>query len=226
MVGSPGPRGFAWAWLVQPLYVVVELVAALATGVGYSLTDDTISDLGARCADAGATGCSSSPWLVSTAFVVFGVLQVMGAGWLLRSARGLARSRAVVVVALLWAVAGVSSAGVGVMPVDQHPTGHALVAVPVFVCQPLALLLHAGLLPRGALWAVGTALGTVAVVGAVGFAVVLGADDGAGLWERLATWPAKLWLALVVLGPAGTPVEARSGPYTGAVEPPGPPAAA
>jgi hypothetical membrane protein len=209
-----GPLVLASAWLAQPLYVVVELAAALTTGVGYSLGDDTISDLGAACEEPGASGCSSSPWLLNTAFVVFGVLQALGALWLLRSARGRRRSHAVGVVGLLWAVAGVGSVGVGLLPVDQHPGAHAVAALPVFVCQPLALLLHARLVRGVGLRVVGALLGTAALAGAVAFGVALGADHGAGLVERLAIWPAKIWLALVVLG------------YTAAPEAPEPPVAA
>ncbi len=199
---------------MQPLYVVAELAATLTTGVGYSLADDTISDLGAACASPGSTGCSSSPQVLNTAFVLFGVLQAVGAVAMLRSARPHAPSRTVVTVALLWLVAGVATVGVGLVPVDQHPTAHGLVAAPVFVCQPLALVLHARLLRRGGLWAVGTLLGTAALVGAATFALTLGADHGVGAWERLATWPAKLWLALAAVG------------YLAGEEPSGPRAAA
>jgi hypothetical membrane protein len=191
-------------WLAQPLYVVIEVGAALATGVGYSLRDDTISQLGTACAGGSSSGCSSAPWVLNAALVLFGLLQAAGAVTLLRPRPASTRHRRARLVALLWVVAGVSSVGVGLLPLDQHPTAHSLVALPVFLCQPLALLLH-GHLVEGRWRATGVVLGTASVVGAVAFGVLLGADHGSGAVERLAVWPAKAWLALVVLRYAAAP---------------------
>jgi hypothetical membrane protein len=190
------------AWLSQPLYVVVEVLAALATGVSYSLRDDTISALGAACPEVVVAGCSAAPLLMDVAFVVFGALQAAGAWGLLRSVTARRRSPLVVPVAALWATAGLFSIGVGLLPVDRHPTAHTLVAVPVFACQPTALLLHALLVPHRRARLVGLVLGAAAAGGALGFAVLLDAEHGTGALERLAVWPVKLWLALSVLYPA------------------------
>ena len=197
------------AWLVQPAYLVVEVALAVLAGVRYSMTDDTISALGTSCAPA-ASGCSSAPLLMNVAFVAFGLLQALGAVPLTRG-----RGRTAV-VGWLWAVAGLASVGVGLLPVGTHPMAHSVVALPVFVAQPLALLLHARLLDPGRLRHAGLALATVALLGVVAFVGTLGADHWSGLAERAGIWPAKLWLPLAVLATAG-----RHRPDL--VPPPGPP---
>ena len=191
MADSRVPRA---AWLIQPGYLVAEVLLAALAGVGYSSAHDTISALGTSCDSPAATGCSSAPSAMNVVFVVFGLLQAAGAVPLLR-----AGSRSARVVGSLWAVAGIFSVGVGLAPVDAHPTLHSLAALPVFVAQPLALLLHARWLVTGRLRLVGTALGVVAVAGAVGFGLLLGSDTWSGAFERLAIWPAKLWLPLAAV---------------------------
>lgn len=184
------------AWAVQPLYVVAEVLTGLALGVSYSYRDDTISALGTTCAPGG-DGCASAGWVMNTVFVLFGVLQAVGAWPLLRSSAGKGGR----LVGALWATAGVFSILVGLSPVDAHPTAHTLVALPVFLCQPAALLLHARLVPRSPLRSVGTALAAVSVAGALAFGLLLAAPAWAGLAERAAIWPAKLWLALCLWQP-------------------------
>ena len=214
-----GPAVTYAAWLVQPAYLVVEVALAVLAGVRYSLPDDTISALGTSCAP-GEGGCSSAPLLMNLAFVAFGLLQALGAVPLLR------RRGRTAVVGWLWVVAGLASVGVGLLPVDAHPTAHSAAALPVFVAQPLALLLHARLLEPGRLRHVGLALATVALVGVVAFAGLLGADHWSGLAERAAIWPAKLWLALALLATAGRRPPAggpRPGPPRGGTGPASPP---
>lgn len=211
--------GYA-AWLAQPLYLAVEVGLAVLAGVAYSLRDDTISALGTAC-DPGDAGCSSAPVAMNVAFVAFGVLQAVGAAPMLT---GRGRSA---FVGWLWVVAGVASIGVGLLPVDRHPTAHSLLALPVFVAQPLALLLHARLLPSGPVRRVGFGLATIALVGVACFVALLGHDEWVGLAERAAIWPAKLWLPLVALATAGsrprTPAGPPPGPRPGGTPPASPP---
>jgi hypothetical membrane protein len=209
------------AWLVQPAYLVVEVALAALAGVRYALPDDTISALGTSCAP-GEGGCSSAPLPMNVAFIVFGLLQALGAVPLLRHHGRTA------VVGWLWLVAGLASVGVGLLPVDAHPVAHSVVALPVFVAQPLALLLHAPLLDPGGIRRAGLALASVALFGVVAFVALLGADHWSGLAERAAVWPAKLWLPLAVLATAGPPRPADGpppGPPPGGTAPANPPTA-
>ena len=174
-------------WAVRPVYIVVELAVAAATTGSYSLVDGTVSDLGAGvCSPA---FCTPRAELMNGTFIVVGVLLALGA--LLLAARA---GRA---VTALLVVAGLSSVATGFFPVDDDATLHALAAAPLFVCQPLALLL----LSRS-MCSVSRPLaralvvtGSVTGAAAVGFAV---AGTGAGLLERLALWP-----VLVVLAASG-----------------------
>ncbi|TQM62420.1 uncharacterized protein DUF998 [Humibacillus xanthopallidus] len=196
------------AWLVQPLYVAVELVVAaaaagtVAASAAYSLRDDTISALGQLTCAPGHSGstvlvCSPGHAVLNVAFVVFASLRVLGAlllhpsfapGWVRAAATG------------LWALSGLCSAAVGLVPVDQRPALHALVAAPVFVLQPLAVLATAAALRRtaGAVpgWVVttGVAVGGLTAAAAAAFGLRLGQQTWVGGLERLALWPAYLWL--------------------------------
>ena len=172
------------------MYVVVELVVAAATAGEYSLVDDTVSELGAvACSPA---SCSPRHDLMNGTFVGVGVLLALGAVLL---APRLGR-----VVSVLLVVAGLSSVATGLAPVDEDAMLHGLAATPLFVCQPIALLLLARAL-RPAHVAVSRALlltGSVTAAAAVGFALV-GGRAGAGLLERLALWPVLVALAVVAV---------------------------
>ncbi|MGB3762360.1 MAG: DUF998 domain-containing protein [Ornithinimicrobium sp.] len=180
------------AWLVQPGYIVAEVAIGIGLGVAYSFRDDTISALGTGCSAIALEGCSSQPWVMNSVFIGFGVLQATGAWHLLRDRTSRRRQ----VVGALWAIAGSFSILVGFLPVDSHPVAHTLVALPVFVAQPLAILLHARLLPPSPTRTAGIVLGTLALAGAAVFGTLLGSDQWGGLAERVAIWPAKVWLAV------------------------------
>jgi hypothetical membrane protein len=182
------------AWLAQPAYLIGEVLIGLVTGVTYSFRDDTISALGTSCGSDVVSGCSSAPAAMNVVFIVFGVLQALGAVLLLRRS-----PRSHQLVGTLWAVAGLFSILVGLLPVDDHPTAHTLVALPVFVAQPLAILLHARLMPAGATRRTGLVLGVVAVSGAVALAALLGSATWEGAVERVTIWPAKIWLLLAAV---------------------------
>lgn len=212
----------AVAWLVQPLYIVGEVLVAALAGVSYSVRDDTISALGAACAHEAAAGCSSAPAAMNAIFVAFGVLQAVGAiAWLGAGRRH--TGHPISFVATLWLLAGSSSVAVGLVPLDRNASAHAMVALPVFVCQPVATLLHARLLaPSPALRTAGVVLGLAGALGAVAFGVLLGAPEWSGAAERLAVWPAKLWLALAAAAslrrrraPARPAPRRRGGPGPG-----------
>lgn len=192
-------RAGALMLAVQPLYILAELLTVAAVTAPYSLLNNTISDLG-------ATTCTTidytvgpvfvcSPWhlLVNGAFIVFGVLMVLGVylvrGWF-------QPGRVAIAAVVLWIVSGLSSIGTGLTPLDQALEVHALVSLPVFLAQPLALLLSGFVLHKRrvlASWAF--IAGAVSVVATVIFLGVLpaGAAFG-GLLERLALWPGYIWL--------------------------------
>ena len=183
--------------LVQPLYIVCELLVAAAVATPYSLRDNMISDLGAvSCTQiaypAGPVEVCS-PWnpLLNGAFIAFGLALIVGAVLLPRAWRP---GRLGAAAAWCWVVAGASSIGTGLVPLDVDLELHSLVSLPVFLAQPVALLLQ-GLALRGrALGTCALVTAAVSLVGTIGlFAVTMLATWG-GLFERVSLWPAYLWL--------------------------------
>ncbi len=193
----------AWLLLLQPVVVVVQLVVAARWAAGeFDLTVNTISDLGAvGCTTIGAAYgpvAVCSPWhaLMNGAFVVIGAALAVGAALV---APDLAHGRLTRLASALLVVSGISSLAVGLVPLDQDPDLHTLVALPVFVAQPVALVLL-GLGLRTGSTAVARALlaaGLVAVAGAAAFGLTLVTGDPGGLYERIGLWSCHLGVALL-----------------------------
>ncbi len=205
------PQRSAWrlragiaCWLVQPLYLVLELVVAAVASSAYSLRDDTISTLGqVRCVlgEGGAVVgvCSSGHATMNAGFVVFGLLRAIGALLLRDHFRPTMWRTA---ATSLWVGSGIFSAAVGLAPVDQYPAVHALVATPIFVLQPLAILATVVAVGRGpeaprGVRSTGLVAGALSVIGSLAFGARLGQPTWSGAVERLALWPAYLWLGLL-----------------------------
>lgn len=187
--GPPGARAARWgalALLLRPAYIATEFVVAAGTTGGYSFVADSVSRLGeVGCT---ATYCSPRHELMNGSFIVFGALLVAGAV-LLR------RHLGPWVTALL-VVSGASSIATGLAPIDQDATLHALAAGPLFVTQPLALVVLGARLrydrPRlaGGLLAAGVVTGLAAVA-----FLLTGGGPASGALERLALWPVLIGLA-------------------------------
>ena len=176
----------AVALIVRPAYIAAEVITARATTGGYSFFADSVSKLG----EVGCTTayCSPRHEVMNGSFMGFGVLLAGGA---LLSSR----------VFGPWAtglllIAGVSSVATGLAPLDQGATLHAMAAGPLFVAQPLALIVLGSRLrqdrPRlaGAL----TVTGVVTAAAAVAF-ILSGESAVSGALERLALWPVLFGVA-------------------------------
>lgn len=197
---TDGRRVGMLMWATQPLLIVVELVVALmatsaALPLGPLLRDRSVSDLGADRTSwvvyGGPEPVQSPAWLaMDIAFVVFGMLMAIGAV-LLRSSLGR-------VVTVLWVIVGISSAAAGTVPLDVDQQAHVALSAPALLLQPVVLLLLATSVPgRRRSWTVIVAL--VSVIGAVGYLTRSPNAMGAGFFERLALWPAYLWLPVAAL---------------------------
>ncbi|MET1036687.1 MAG: DUF998 domain-containing protein [Aeromicrobium sp.] len=188
--------------MLQPLYIVVEVVVGLRASADYSFAGSTVSDLGNTACRQVRGDVLCSPWHagMNAAFLWFGCTLALGA--LLWGSRHLTGRLGHVSVAL-WCVSGLGSIGVGIFPVNEQPGMHGLVALPIFVAQPLALLLM-GLSLRAdrPTWGQATLVVAVAsAIGSVGFGVLVGSDSSLiGAFERLALWPGYVWVSAVVLG--------------------------
>ncbi|QGG41780.1 DUF998 domain-containing protein [Aeromicrobium yanjiei] len=187
-------------WTLQPLYVVTELVVSRHTSADYSLAHSTISDLGNTACRTirGDVLCSDWHAGMNVAFVWFGLALLLGALLLgLRALPGRAGRASVA----LWCVSGLGTIGVGLAPVNEDGALHSLVAVPIFVAQPLALLLMGiSLRSRSTIVVAG-----LSFVGVIGFATLLLTDATSyvGAFERLALWPGYLWVAVIALAVSG-----------------------
>ena len=164
--------------LLQPVVIVVQLVVA-SRWDGFDHVRDTISDLG--------TAASPSHALMNGAFVVVGAALAGGAALL---APELGRLPATLLV-----VSGIGSLAVGLAPVDTAPGWHTVVASPVFVAQPLALLLLGAPRRDTPLGRELVVAGVVAAAGSVAFGITLALDSPGGLVERVALWTCHLGVA-------------------------------
>lgn len=188
-IGVTGDRAAhcgALALLVRPAYIAIELVVAAATTGGYSVVADSVSRLGeVGCSVA---YCSPQHELMNGSFMVFGALLASGAVLLARSLGPW--------VAGLLVVSGLNSAATGLAPLDQNATLHAIAAAPLFVAQPIALILLGARCRNnrpGLAWAL---LAAGAVTAAASALFVLSGDGPAsGALERLALWPVLVGVA-------------------------------
>ena len=183
---SRATRLGALVFLLRPTYIATEVVTAAATKGGYSFVSDSVSRLGE--VGCSAAYCSPRHEVMNGSFMAYGV--ALAAGALL-----LARPLGPWVTGLL-VVSGVSSYATGLAPLDQDATLHAIAATPLFVAQPVALLLLGVRVRRQSphLGAALLATGAVTAAAAVGF-VLSGEGRAAGALERAALWPVLLGLA-------------------------------
>jgi hypothetical protein len=196
--------GSLWA-LAAFQYAVANIVAAAAWTSGYSWQDNNTSNLAnTQCGMfAGPTGspayvCSPLHNVVNTSFVLTGVLVIVGmlllrkfwpSGWLTDTAM------------VLWILLGFGKILVGLAPENTNIGLHMMGSLNVPLGS-IAVLLLSLLISRRDLWLglAGMALGLVGLVGTVlstvgeyaGPALYLGL--GAGGMDRVAAYPAILWL--------------------------------
>lgn len=189
VVGLTAERATRWgalALLVRPAYIATEYVVAAATAGGYSFVVDSVSRLGE--VGCSAAYCSPRHALMNGSFIGFGSLLAVGSVLL-------SRSLGPWVTGLL-VVSGLSSVATGLAPLDQDATLHAIAATPLFVAQPIALIVL-GVRLRNHQPRLATALLTTGVVTGTAAAVFVLAGDGtaSGALERLALWPVLVGLA-------------------------------
>jgi hypothetical membrane protein len=179
-------RWGALALLVRPAYIATEFVVAAATTGGYSFLSDSVSRLGE--VGCSAAYCSPRHELMNGSFITFGALLVAGAVLLSRLVGPW--------VTGLLVISGLSSVATGLAPLDQDATLHAISAVPLFVAQPVALLVLGVRIraDRPRLARALLAAGVVTAAAAVAF-VLSGAGPVSGALERLALWPVLVGLA-------------------------------
>ena len=179
-------RWGALALMVRPVYISAELVVAAATTGGYNFFADSVSRLGEI--GCSATYCSPRHALMNGSFMTFGALLAGGAALL-------SRPLGPWVTGLL-VVSGASSVATGLAPLDQSAALHALAATPLFVAQPIALVVLGARLSTDRRRLGRALMATGAVTGAAAVGFILSGDSAvSGGLERLALWPVLVGLA-------------------------------
>lgn len=185
---------------MQPLYVVLEIVVGLQASRDYSFASSTISDLGNTSCRTIRGDVLCSPWheVMNPGFIWFGVTLALGA--ILLGSQILPGRLGAAAVAI-WCVSGLGSIGVGLVPVNESAGLHGLVALPVFLAQPTALLLTGASLwvARPVLARLTVGIAGLSAAGVIGFAATLMLDGSAALGglERLALWPGYVWVGVI-----------------------------
>jgi hypothetical membrane protein len=185
-------------WLASAQYFIVQVVVAGASTVGYSWSENTISDLGnTRCGVAsGRPVCSPLHLLMNMSFAVLGLTMLAGAVLIARGLPG--RSRTATAGFACLGLAGVGTVVVGLYPENTVAGLHAGGAALPFVLGNVGVLLLGAVL-RLPPWLRAATL-SAGVVGLVGLALFLSHTYlglGIGGMERVTAYPQDVWLILI-----------------------------
>jgi hypothetical membrane protein len=186
-----------WLYVASVQYFIAQVLVALRFSPGYSLTRNTISDLGnTRCAAwSGRYVCSPVHFVMNASLVVLGLTIIVGSALIypaFKPARGTAAGFA------LFAIGGAGVVMVGVFPEDSVSALHgAGAAMPFLVGNIGLLLLGWSLTVPWWLRLYTTLTGGVAL-----FALVLYASNhflglGQGGIERVVAYPQTVWQIVV-----------------------------
>ncbi|MGI0054560.1 MAG: DUF998 domain-containing protein [Thermoplasmata archaeon] len=197
-------RWGAILWIVGVVqFFVAMIVVQLAWTAPYSLAQNYISDLGnTACGPYGARYvCSPIYYVFNASIIALGILLILGT-ILVRSAfPSKFTSRAGLV---LFALAGLGAAGVGLSPENVNNAVHSASAVLAFAGGTVAVLLFATAFGRRSRWGTGfwaysVLLGATSL-GGWGLVVLaaahvgnLGATVGLGGIERIVGFPVMIW---------------------------------
>ncbi|WP_309104994.1 DUF998 domain-containing protein [Microbacterium sp.] len=180
-------------------FFIAHLITQAAwTSPAYSLWNNYISDLGATVCGPVLQNYVCSPLhpIMNAAFILQGVLLLIGIGLLIRSRLVHTRPRA---WQIMVAIAGISWILVGLMPENVNLTGHSIGALPIFILGNIALI-AAGIsrstrtMPVARRSAV--ILGIAGLIGFILTAIAVSNPTGPigiGVAERITVFPLQIW---------------------------------
>ncbi len=191
----PGLGPLCYAVGVQ--YFLVQLVVALRWSPAYSISRNTISDLGNTACGAwhGRYVCSPLHDLMNWSFIVLGVTMMVGSVFIFRD---FAKGRAAATGLTAMAISGLGVVMVGLFPENSVPALHGLRAAIPFVLGNGALLVLAFALEMPMPMRVYAFLsGTVAILGLAAYASGHYLGLGEGGMERVVAYPQTIFLVVI-----------------------------
>jgi hypothetical membrane protein len=179
-------------------YFAIQLFVALQWTPSYSLSHDTISDLGNTACGTwnGRYVCSPLHSLMNASFVVLGITMTLGSVLI---SRYFANGRASAAGFAAMAISGLGVIMVGFFPENSVPALHGLGAATPFVLGNVSLIILAFSFKMPAVLRVYSFLsGVMALVGLVAYASSHYLGLGEGGMERVVAYPQTV--CLVVIG--------------------------
>lgn len=181
-------------WMASVQYFIVQLAVALRFKPAYSLTQNTISDLGNTVCGiyGGASVCSPLRLLMNASFVVLGCTMIAGSMLIYREFR---EGRAAIVGFTFMAFAGFGTLLVGLFPENTIGALHTIgAALPFFIGNVGIVILGATLSIPKNLRAYTIASGILSLAALALLTTHRYHGLGNGGMERLTAYPKTIWL--------------------------------
>lgn len=204
MKDSAKPRSFTYyfpfvgplCWIASIQYFIIQLIVAQSWTTAYSLTQNTISDLGNTVCDeySGRFVCSPGYNLMNVSLIALGLTMTLGAILINRQFR---KSRASIIGFSCMAIAGFGTLMVGVFPENTIGFLHAFGAALPFAIGNLGLVIlgYALDLPKPLRYY--TLLsGYISLFALVLFMTHFYLGLGQGGIERIVAYPQTVWLII------------------------------
>jgi hypothetical membrane protein len=196
-IARPYPRLGPVFYAAGVQYFVVQLLVALRWSPPYSISRNTISDLGNTACGLwnGRYVCSPLHDLMNLSFIVLGVTMMAGSVFVFRD---LAQGRAAAAGLAGMTAAGLGTVMVGLFPENSVPALHGLGAALPFVLGNSALFVLAFALEMPVpLRAYAFLSGSVAILGLAAFTSSHYLGLGEGGMERVVAYPQTIFLVVI-----------------------------
>ncbi|HEX4774036.1 MAG TPA: DUF998 domain-containing protein [Candidatus Saccharimonadales bacterium] len=183
-------------WIVSLQYFLIQLIAALAWARPYSLSRNTISDLGnTACAQYGSRFvCSPLHLLMNVSFVLLGCTMIAGSSLIYQEFR---EGKAAIVGFAFMTIAGLGTILVGLFPENTIGPLHLSGAALVFLIGNLGIIILGISLDIPKPLRLYTILsGIVALSATILFFIHQNLGLGSGGIERFAAYPQTIWLII------------------------------
>jgi hypothetical membrane protein len=183
-------------YIVCVQYFVTQIIVALNWATTYSLTKNTISDLGnTACGQySGRYVCSPLHDWMNASFVVLGLTMISGSVLIYQEFRENSGSK---LGFTFMALAGFGTVLVGLFPENVSATFHALGALLPFLLGNVALLIFGVFLEIPKAFRIYTVLSGIITIAALALFVTKNYGFlGQGGMERVASYPQTLWLII------------------------------